>query len=58
MATIVWSKTFLICFLGACVTTAIAFFQRNAIRRYSALGWGFLISSLSASAFLFIKLSI
>ncbi|MBW4642063.1 MAG: hypothetical protein KME23_03450 [Goleter apudmare HA4340-LM2] len=55
MANIVWSRTFLICFLGACVTTVIAFWKTNAIRRYSALGWGFLISSLSASAFVFIR---
>jgi hypothetical protein len=55
MATIVWSRTFLVCFLGAFVTAAIAFLKPNAIRRYSALGWGFLISSLSASAFLFVR---
>ncbi|MEH2195361.1 MAG: hypothetical protein V7K98_22345 [Nostoc sp.] len=55
MATIVWSRTFLICFLGACVTAAISFFKPNAIRRYSGLAWGFLISSFSACAFLFIK---
>ncbi|ALF55778.1 hypothetical protein ACX27_27675 [Nostoc piscinale CENA21] len=52
---IVWSKTFLICFLGGFVTAAIAVFKSNAIRRYSALSWGFLISSLAASAFVFIK---
>ncbi|HEY9802816.1 MAG TPA: hypothetical protein V6D25_20795 [Leptolyngbyaceae cyanobacterium] len=56
MAIIVWSRTFLICFLGACVTAAIALLKPNAIRRYSALGWGFLFSSLSAAAFLFIRL--
>ncbi|MBD2504584.1 hypothetical protein [Anabaena azotica] len=55
MATIVWSKTFLICFLGGFVTAAIALFKRNAIRRYSALGWGFLISFLFACALVFIK---
>lgn len=55
MATIVWSKTYLICFLGACVTAAIAFFKVNAIRRYSALAWGFLISSVSACAFVLIE---
>ncbi|MEH1867417.1 MAG: hypothetical protein V7K69_20735 [Nostoc sp.] len=55
MATIVWSRTFLICFLGASITAAISFLKPNAIRRYSALAWGFLISSLSASAFIFIK---
>lgn len=55
MAIIVWSRTFLICFLGACVTATIALLKPNAIRRYSALGWGFLISSLSATAFVFIK---
>lgn len=55
MATIVWSKTFLICLLGALVTAAITFLKSNAIRRYSALAWGFLISSLSACGFVFIK---
>lgn len=55
MITIVWSRTFLISFVGACVTAVIAFLRPNAIRRYSALGWGFLVSSLSASTFLFIK---
>lgn len=55
MAIIVWSRTFLICFLGAIVTALIAFFTPNAIRCYSALGWGFLISSLSAFAFLFVR---
>ncbi|MBD2451866.1 hypothetical protein H6G76_33050 [Nostoc sp. FACHB-152] len=55
MATIVWSRTFLICFLGAFVTAATTLFKRNAIRRYSALAWGFLISSLCACAFMFIK---
>ncbi|BAY74070.1 hypothetical protein NIES25_04800 [Nostoc linckia NIES-25] len=55
MAVIVWSKTYLICFLGACVTAAITLFKANAIRRYSGLAWGFLISSLSACAFVFIK---
>ncbi len=55
MAIIVWSKTFLICLLGACVTAAITFFKPNAICRYSALAWGFLISSLFACVFLFIK---
>ncbi len=55
IATIVWSKTYLICFLGACVTAAITFLKHNAIRRYSALSWGFLISSVSACAFVFIK---
>ncbi|MDZ8183525.1 MAG: hypothetical protein RMX96_01510 [Nostoc sp. ChiSLP02] len=55
MTIIVWSKTYLICFLGACVTAAIAFLRHNAIRRYCALAWGFLISSVSACAFVFIK---
>lgn len=52
---IVWSKTYLICFLGACVAAAMTLFKYNAIRRYSALAWGFLISSIFASAFVFIK---
>ncbi|AUS99832.1 hypothetical protein CLI64_05205 [Nostoc sp. CENA543] len=55
MAIIVWSRTFLVCFLGGLVTTAISFLKTNSIRRYSALGWGFLISSLAAFVFLFIK---
>ncbi|OCQ98221.1 hypothetical protein BCD64_12975 [Nostoc sp. MBR 210] len=55
LAVIVWSKTFLICFLGGFVTAAIAIFKSNAIRRFSALSWGFMISSLVASAFVFIK---
>ncbi|WP_414574060.1 hypothetical protein [Nostoc sp. CCY 9925] len=55
MATIIWSRTFLICFLGSFVTAATTLFKRNAIRCYSALGWGFLISSLCACAFMFIK---
>lgn len=53
--TIVWSKTYLICFLGACLTAAITLLKHNAIRRYSALAWGFLISSLSVCAFVSIK---
>jgi hypothetical protein len=57
MLIIVWSKTFLICFLGACATATVAFFKSNAISCYSGLSWGFLISSLSASVFLFIKSS-
>ncbi len=52
---IVWSKTYLVCFLGACITAAIAFFRHNAIRRYSALAWGFLISSVFACTFVVIK---
>lgn len=55
IVTIVWSKTYLICFLGGCVTAAITFLKHNAIRRYSALAWGFLISSVSACGFVFIK---
>jgi hypothetical protein len=55
MATIVWSRTFLVCFLGACVTAAISFFKSYAIRRYSALAWGFLITSLCACAFVLVK---
>ncbi|BCL39713.1 hypothetical protein [Nostoc sp. MS1] len=55
MATIVWSKTFLVCFLGACVTAVISFLKPYAIRRYSALAWGFLITSLCACAFVFVK---
>jgi hypothetical protein len=55
MATIVWSRTFLVCFLGACATAAMSFFKPYAIRRYSALAWGFLITSLCACVFLLVK---
>lgn len=55
MAIIVWSKTYLVCFLGACVTAAMTLFKQNTIRRYSALAWGFLISSLSACTFVLLK---